>query len=159
MEYKLYIVYKEEKLSSIAAKYNLTLREIKAHNPELKTFGGFIGGEFVSVGQKVKIPIEELLKSEAVVKDNYIGNLKFEQKARYRCEQVNISNVNMAHFAEQKYQYALEQSLNDGLGKVKLEEHLYRFEPSILNLTFDFLSQTEFIKNFEYRFKNADLCK
>lgn len=59
MEYKLHTVNGEEKLSSIADKYNTTPEAIKALNPNMKTFEGFIGGTFVSYGQKIKIPIPE----------------------------------------------------------------------------------------------------
>lgn len=44
MEHKIYTVTKEEKLSSIADKHNTTSEAIKALNPNMKTFGSFIGG-------------------------------------------------------------------------------------------------------------------
>lgn len=48
MEYEIYTVHEEEKLSSIAHKYNTTPEAIKALNPHMRTFGGFIAGEFIS---------------------------------------------------------------------------------------------------------------
>jgi hypothetical protein len=44
MEYRIHTVHGEEKLSSIANKYNTTPEAIKALNPNMKTFGGFIRG-------------------------------------------------------------------------------------------------------------------
>ncbi len=78
-----------------------------------------------------------------------LDKIEIEQEARYRCVQTNSSNVdgNMVHFVEQKFQYLLQQSVTEKIGKVKLEEHLYNFSPAVLNLSFEFISKTEFIKN------------
>ena len=81
--------------------------------------------------------------------ETIINNIEVENEARYRCEQINKSEVdgNMVHFAEQKFQYLLQQSITEKIAKVKLEEHLYNFSPPVLNLSFEFISKTEFIKN------------
>jgi len=53
----------------------------------------------------------------------------------------------MVHYVDQKFQYLLEQSIENKTEKVKLEEHLYNFSLAVLNLSFEFISKTEFIKN------------
>ena len=79
--------------------------------------------------------------------EKFLRDLTFDQQARYRCEQVNISKVNgnTVHFVEQKFQSLLKNNLEQKTGYIKLEEHLYNFSPPILNLSFEFISKTEFI--------------
>ncbi|WP_128331957.1 LysM domain-containing protein [Apibacter sp. HY039] len=149
-EYKIHIVESEEKLSTIASKYNTTPREIKVHNPELKTFGGFIGGEFVSVGQKIRIPIAELVKSVSEIEDNYFTNLEFEKKARYRCEQFNITRVNeetITLSSETRNQYLYSLSKNEpAIMQIVLEDSNFSVEPAYFKEGFEFARKIEDVK-------------
>lgn len=145
MESSTYEIQKGDTLSSIAKKLNIDPNELlDFHNAQSSITQKFYG-------YNIPIHITELIipPSKAKIEKKPFDEIIFEQKARYRCEQINVSKVdgNTVHFVEQKFQYLLEQSIKQKIARVKLEEHLYDFNPAILNLSFEFISKTEFIKN------------
>jgi len=169
MDYESYRIQREEKLEDLARQIGISVEKLQELNPQMETFKNFWGTEtFVAVNQMIKVPIKikkrsygnenldfDFIKSQEErearlsEQEKFLRDLTFDQQARYRCEQVNISKVNgnMVHFVEQKFQYLLKNNLDQKIGYVKLEEHLYNFSPPILNLSFEFISKTEFIKN------------
>ncbi|TWP31795.1 LysM peptidoglycan-binding domain-containing protein [Apibacter muscae] len=153
MEYENYIIEREEKLSSIANKFNTTPKEIKACNPNMRTFGGGVwGAEYASYGQRIRIPVQPLepirLQTD-FISDIPIPSIAFNSKARYRCEQINETRVleTLTTYTNQKTQYLLEQNLEEGYAKIKLEEFLYEVIPPLLSDSFELIKSTEFIKN------------
>lgn len=152
MAFEIYRVVKEEKIAEVAAKFKITVAELKRLNPNIRYFTAIFGPEYIGALQDVKVPyIANTIKKEKniIIENESLKNIEFDQNERYRCEQINVSKVdgNTVHFVEQKFQYLLQRSTNQNIGKVKLEEHLYNFSPPVLNLSFEFISKTEFIKN------------
>lgn len=150
MKYKFYLVTKEEKLSSIAAKHHIALSELKAHNPDIRTFGFFTGKEYVSVGQRVRIPIVEEVKPESTTEDNYLARLEFEPKARYRCEQFNVTRVNqqtitLSSETRNQYLYSVSKNQPDTM-HIVLEDSNFSVEPVYFKEGFEFARKIEDIK-------------
>lgn len=153
MEFKIHNVYGEEKLSSIAKKYDTTPEEIKALNPQAKFIKLPFSSTVVGHGQQIKIPIpEKKVIQTQFYSDAPLNNFIFNSKARYRCEQINSTKVNntLTSYVNQKTQYLLEQNLEEKYARTELEEFLYEVIPPALADSFELVKSTEFIKNKAY---------
>lgn len=145
MEHKRYAIKKDDTLESIALEHKIDVEDLlNFHNANASITQQFFGSTIPIHINELILPVHSEKKSQ-----NLSDTINFEQKARYRCEQINTSKVDgkTVHFVEQKFQYLLLQSLENRIAHVKLEEHLYNFNPAVLNLSFEFISKTEFIKN------------
>ena len=153
MEYKIHNVYREEKLSFIAEKYNTTPEAIKALNPQAKFIKLPFSSTVVGHGQQIKIPVpqKKVIQTQSYT-DVHLNNFIFNSKARYRCEQINITKANntLTSYINQKTQYLLEQNLEEKYAKTELEEFLYEVVPPALAGSFELVKSTEFIKNKAY---------
>lgn len=153
MEYKIHTVNGEEKLSSIAEKYNTTSEAIKALNPNMRIVGSFlIGGTFIAHGQQIKIPIRilEQVKVERKQGDT-IPEGEFIKQVRYRCNQDNLIIIDgTPNFScELKTQYLLS-TLNNEEQKylnVKLEDYITSIQPQGMQEAFELIKQIELIRN------------
>ncbi|WP_128330558.1 LysM domain-containing protein [Apibacter sp. HY039] len=152
MEYKIHIVDGEEKLSSIADKYNTTPEAIKALNPHMKTFGGFIGGTFVSYGQKIKIPIkiQEQVNVERKQGDT-IPEGEFIKQARYRCRQDNLITIdgtpNFSCELKTQYLFSTLDKEEQKYLNVTLEDYITSIQPQGMQEAFELIKQIELIRN------------
>ncbi len=148
MQHNKYIVNKGQTLNDIALETGISKEEIiQYHNLHCSENDYVIVTELRDVNKEIYLPLQT--KSTFDDSGEMPHNFHFDHEARYRCQQVNTSKIdgNTVHFVEQKFQYLLQQSLHERIGKVRLEEHLYNFSPAILNSSFEFISKTEFIKN------------
>lgn len=70
-------------------------------------------------------------------------------EVKYRCEQENVTKMNGIPVSNsiQKFQYSVKINQGNNIAQVKLEDHYYSMNPPVLNKIFDFITQTEFIKN------------
>jgi hypothetical protein len=148
MKHYIYVVKNGQTLNDISLETGIKSDEIiKYHNEHCNENGFIIVNELREVNKEIYFPPTAAMIAESDRKAK--GIVDFESAARYRCEQVNVSKVdgNTVHFVRQNFQYLLQQSLTEKIGKVTLEEHLYDFSPPVLNQSFEFISKTEFIKN------------
>lgn len=149
MEYKIHITQAEEKLSSIADKYNTTSEAIKALNPDMKTFGGLIGGTFVSYGQKIKIPVQEKSSEIQIENLNFLNNLEFEKQARYRFKQTNVVKFENTPVSNSMVRAQYLFQIQDNIVHNKLEESYYSMQPQSIHLE-DFLSLSDKVRSSIY---------
>lgn len=149
MEYKIHTVNGEEKLSSIAEKYNTTPEAIKVLNPKMRTFIGFIGGVFVAHGQQIKIPIIE--KSSEIQKENlnFLNNLEFKKQARYRFKQTNVVKFENTPVSNSMVRAQYLFQIQDNIVHNQLEESHYSMQPQSIYLE-DFLSLSDKVRNSIY---------
>lgn len=154
MEYKIYTVQTEEKLSSIAERYHTTPEDIKALNPNARFFKAIFGSTYIACNQKIKIPIakKKVIQPQESYIDILLNNFVFTSKARYRCEQINTTKINntLTSYVNQKTQYVLAQNLEEKYARTVLEEFLYEVVPPALADSFELVKATEFIKNNAY---------
>ena len=152
MEFKIHKVVAEEKLTDISEKYNVSIDEIKKANPNARVFKSFFGAEYAAHLQELKIPVHQKIIIKEVKTDFPFESIVFNSKARYRCEQTNITKVNsvLTSYTNQKTQYLLEQNLKEYFTKTKLEEFIYEVVPPVLESSFELIKETEFIKNNAY---------
>ncbi|TWP23094.1 LysM domain-containing protein [Apibacter muscae] len=147
MEYKIYTVYEEEKLSSIAEKFNISPEDIKSLNPNVRFFKVPFGSTYVGYGQQIKVPIPKKIKTEQE-NNNLLEN--FTQKARYRCNQNNLVTVDgKPHFScEIKTQYLLSSLEKDSKKyfKINLEDYITSIEPDGIGEAFELIKQVEFLR-------------
>ena len=73
----------------------------------------------------------------------------FGEQTRYRCEQINVTKVDDIPRSNSviKTQFSLSLSLERMIAKIKLEDYIYEIIPNLLNVIFDFIKQTEYIKH------------
>jgi hypothetical protein len=149
-DYRIYIVEAEEKLSSIAEKYGTTPEKIKALNPDMRTFGGFIGSVYVSVGQRIKIPGEEKKKpAPAEEETKRLAELQFDKTARYRCEQFNTTKVeeNITYHCDTKKEYVFFKCINQkDIVRIILKDYMYKINPQNFAHAIEATKELEFDK-------------
>ncbi len=147
MEYKTHKVEAEEKLSEIAKKYNLSITEIKKSNPDVRFFKNFWGEDYVAFMQTLKIPI-----LTPITKNNLLllRSLFFQKKARYRCNQINVTKaLNSVTFsADIKTQYLLSiAKYKNPCFHILLEDYIHHITPQELDASFELIKPVELLKN------------
>ncbi|MCV9930473.1 hypothetical protein OIU83_22625 [Flavobacterium sp. LS1R49] len=119
-----YKVIAEEKLVELAAKFNITPEEIKRLNPNTRFFKAFFGPEYVAALQDIQVPVREIVIKELKkeereeVDTEFIKSLRFDQEARYRCEQTVITKINgiLNNHADTKREFIVKkQNTEKGL--------------------------------------------
>lgn len=97
--------------------------------------------EDLSVEDRIKY-----IESRKVKVDN---NTLTGESAKYRCEQMNITRVddNFVSSTLQKVQYDIMLNLDKRMAKVILVDFFSQNTPDVLNKIFDFISETEKIRN------------
>ncbi len=140
-----YEIKKGDTLVSIAKEFNLPINELlDFHNSH-----AILTQQIFST--HIPIHINELfipIKKEKIIYKPF-EQIEFQQKARYRCEQINTSkfNNNLVYYFNQKFQYLLKLNLEEEVGFVKLEDYIKEASPKTSEEVFDFIEETEKIKN------------
>lgn len=143
MELIKYEIKNGDTLQSVAEFHNISVKElIKFHNENC-------GLTNLIIGDQIPLQLNYLLIEKNRVKKVSETNDDFEDKARYRCEQINTSkfNDNLVHYVEQKFQYLLKLNLTKEKAFVSLENYSHQISPNFLSETFDFIEATDKIKN------------
>lgn len=140
-----YEIKKGDTLVSIAKEFDLPMNELlDFHNSH-----AILTQQIFST--HIPVHIKELFiaakKGKTINKP--VEQIDFQQKARYRCEQINTSkfNNNLVHYFNQRFQYLLKLNLEEEIGFVKLEDYSKEVSPKISEEVFDFIEETEKIKN------------
>lgn len=169
MEYKNYIVPKEIKIEDIARQFGLSIAQLKELNPQMRTFTNIWGTEtYVSVQQVIKVPskgnenpyeqgidfdftrnqkqkAQKLSEYEDILKKNH-----FDQKARYRCEQTNISRINnevIILSANTYTEFLVKQSnVDDQVLEIDITDLSLSVDPIVYEQAFRFGQRLEMIK-------------
>lgn len=144
MEIVKYEIKKEDTLELIAEKEGISVKElIDFHNDNCGLTNMIIGNE---IPMQLNFLILEKNRKKQIEKSK---TNEFENKSRYRCEQINTSkfNGNLVHYVEQKFQYLLKMNLSNKTAYVKLEDYNKNISPAMIADTFDFIEATERIKN------------
>lgn len=144
-----YEIQKGDTLESIAAKHNISVNDLVAfHNQNCGITQLIIGNELSIVINYIFIDAEYQKKIKI---ENYNQNehSTFEQKTRYRCEQINTTKINgiLAHFMQQNFQYVVKYDKKIEVYHVQLEDYIFETNPTYLTPSFNFISKTEFIKH------------
>lgn len=169
MSNELYKVEQEEKLSDIARKFGISEEKLKILNPDIRTFGGGLFSKeiYVSVNQFIKVSegkavakldndvdfdfnkSQEKREVQKLEQEDFLKNLTFDQQARYRCEQVNVSKINGNPISStiQKQQFNLKINKEFKIAKINMEDFYYDLNPPILNRSFEMIEFTEKIRN------------
>lgn len=149
MEFIQYKIQKKDTLESIAEKQQISVKElVDFHNQ----YSGITG---VIIGNALPIHLEHIFVSKEHIKKQKVRKIKegdkptFNQKARYRCVQVNTTSINgeVVQFVEQKFQYLLKMDTVNQLGSVKREDYLKKMTPSVMLDVLDFIAETDYIKH------------
>ena len=76
-------------------------------------------------------------------------NNSVPSKAKYRCQQVNVTRLEGQFLTstEQKFQFAVELDFNNSKADIKLEEHYFQTMPPTFSKVFDFVTLIEKIRN------------
>ncbi len=150
MKFELYTLEKDEKLSDIAKKFAINVDILKRVNPDMKSNGGFLlSTSLVSKGQSVRIPIKSNSLKSDIKEKTQEEKIHFNQKARYRCEQLNITKVedDIKSYSEIKKEYDVKYNLKENLLFIKLLDFIYEFNPPALSRVFDFVSEVDYIRH------------
>ncbi|KFF18899.1 LysM peptidoglycan-binding domain-containing protein [Chryseobacterium sp. JM1] len=145
MGFKTYEIKKGDTLVTIAKEFGLTINELlDFHNSH-----AILTQQIFST--HIPFHIKELFtpaKKEEIKKKSF-EQIDFQQKARYRCEQINTSkfNNNLVYYLNQRFQYVLKLNVEEEIGFVKLEDYSKESSPKTLEEVFDFIEETEKIKN------------
>ncbi|MFD1603399.1 hypothetical protein ACFSJW_12235 [Flavobacterium artemisiae] len=120
MAFDIYKVVAEEKIDEVAAKFKISVEELKRLNPDVRYFSSFFGAEYIACLQEVRVPYtEKIIKKEDKEKDvQVVNDLKFDQQARYRCEQTVVTKVNgiIQNHADTKREFIVKkQQTQQGL--------------------------------------------
>ena len=151
MEYKIHNVYREEKLSSIAEKYNTTPEAIKALNPQAKFIKLPFSSTVVGHGQQIKIPVKtkEQVKVELKQGDT-IPKREFIKQARYRCNQDNLITIdgtpNFSCELKTQYLFSTLDSEEQKYLNVTLEDYITSIQPQGMKEAFELIKQIELIR-------------
>lgn len=149
MNFIQYKIQKKDTLQSIAEKQQISVKElVDFHNQH----SGMTG---VIIGNALPIHLEHIFVSKEHIKKQKVKSIKegdkvtFNQKARYRCVQVNTTSINgeVAQFVEQKFQYLLKMDTVNQLGSVKREDYLKKMTPPVMLDVLDFIAETDHIKH------------
>ncbi|MBV8326141.1 LysM domain-containing protein [Chryseobacterium sp.] len=149
MEFIQYKIQKKDTLESIAEKQKISVNElVDFHNQH----SGITG---VIIGSTLPIHLEHIIVSKEHLKKQKVRSIRegekvpFNQKARYRCEQVNTTSINgeVAQFVEQKFQYLLKIDTVHNIGSVKREDYLKKMTPPVMLNVLDFIAETDQIKH------------
>lgn len=169
MEYKNYIVPKEEKIEDLARQFGLSIAQLKELNPQMRTFTNIWGTEtYVSVQQVIKVPSKSNENSyehgidfdftknqkekeqKLSEKEHILKNLHFDQKARYRCEQTNISRINndaIILSANTYTEFLVKQSnVDDQVLEIDITDLSLSVDPMVYEQAFRFGQRLEMIK-------------
>ena len=152
MEFKIHNVYGEEKLSSIAKKYDTTPEEIKALNPQAKFIKLPFSSTVVGHGQQIKIPVrtKEQVKVERKQGDT-IPKGEFIKQARYRCNQDNLITIdgtpNFSCELKTQYLYSTLDNEEQKYLNVTLEDYITSIQPQGMKEAFELIKQIELIRN------------
>ena len=150
MEFTIYDIQGEEKLSNISEKYGISIKEIKRMNPEVRFFKVLFDGEWVAAQQRLKIPIKIIDTKIRGKEEKLLNNLYFEPIARYRCTQINITKAlnDITFSSDIKSQYLLSSAQNEKkYFYIQLEDYIYKIDPRALEVSFELVKPIEFIKN------------
>lgn len=145
MEYSKYQIKRGDTLKSIAEKYHMTGKELLAfHNSHSPVTQQFFGDYLPIHIDTVIIPLQ---KDKEEKKD--IDYTTFEQKNRYRAEQLNITRIedDIKSYSQLKKEYEVKFNLTNHLVQVKLCDFFYEFNPPALSRVFDFISEVDYIRN------------
>lgn len=145
MEYSKYQVKRGDTLESIAEKYQMTGKELLAfHNSHSPVTQQFFGNHLPIHINTVIIPLQ---KNKEEKKD--IDYTVFEQKNRYRTEQLNITRIedDIKTYSQLKKEYEVKLNLSQHWAEIKLCDFFYEFNPPALSRVFDFVSEVDYIRN------------
>lgn len=145
MKFKQYEIKKGDTLFAIAKESGLTINELlDFHNSHAILTQQIFSTHIPVHIKELFIPVK---KEER--KNKPFEQIDFQQKARYRCEQINTSkfNNNLIHYFNQRFQYLLKLNLEEEIGFVKLEDYSKESSPKVSEEVFDFIEETEKIKN------------
>lgn len=145
MEVIKYEIKRGDTLLTIAKEFGLTINELlDFHNSQ-----AILTQQIFNT--HIPVHIKELFipAKKEETKNKPFEQIDFQQKARYRCEQINTSkfNNNLVHYFNQRFQYLLKLNLEEKIGFVKLEDYSKESSPKVSEEVFDFIEETEKIKN------------
>ncbi|REC41992.1 hypothetical protein [Chryseobacterium pennipullorum] len=149
MEFIKYRIQKKDTLQSIAEGQNLSVQDlIDFHNQHS-------GITNVIIGNSLPIHLTHIMVSKEHIKKQKVKKITdgekavFNQKARYRCEQINTTRINgeLAQFVEQKFQYLLKMDTVNTIGSVKREDYLKKVTPPVMMDVLHFIEETDNIKH------------
>ncbi|AKK73368.1 hypothetical protein OK18_12765 [Chryseobacterium gallinarum] len=145
MEYSKYQVKRGDTLESIAEKYQMTGKELLAfHNSHSPVTQQFFGDYLPIHINTVIIPPQKNKEEK-----RNIDHTAFEQKNRYRTEQLNITRIedDVKTYSQLKKEYEVKVNLSQHWVQVKLCDFFYEFNPPGLSRVFDFVSEIDYIRN------------
>lgn len=150
---KTYRIEPGDTLQSISEKFGITPVELKAFHNTHCDLKDLIGGNDlpkhlneILIDENWKEVSIELIKSDD---DKEVEKIEFEQQARYRCEQLNITRIedDVKSYSELKKEYEVNFNLNNNIVSVKLNDFYYELNPPALSRIFDFISEVDYIRN------------
>lgn len=140
-----YKINNDDTLTSIAEKYNITVDElIEFHNSKVGITKKLFGNEIPLHISEIKIQQDRKFAENT----SEFDKIKFRNKIRYRCEQFNTTKLeeNITFHCNTKKEYTLEQSENGNNVKIKLEEFLYKINPTHLSAAIEATKELEYDK-------------
>lgn len=152
MAFEIYKVVKEEKIAEVAAKFKITVAELKRLNPNVQYFTALFGSEYISALQDVKVPARDIpLKQLTEDAKLAVDNLSFTNEARYRCEQSVVTKINgiVQNHADTKTEFVVgKQETKDGLFvKVQMTDNILQMYPDQMEETIKLVNDIENVKS------------
>ena len=139
-----YEIKRGDTLESIAEKHQITIKMLlDFHNSHSSVTQQFYGDRLPVHIDTIMMPA----KKEHLEKN--IDDEAFEQKVRYRCEQLNITRIeeDVKSYSQLKKEYQVAYNLGNHLMHVELCDFFYELNPPALSRIFDFISQIDYIRN------------
>lgn len=144
MNFIKYKIKEGDTLESIAEKETISIKELIDFHNSLSTITQSIITNYLPIHlEYLLIPIKDRTKQSSV------DSIGFDMKAVYRCEQVNTTIIDNKTVSTslQKTQFNVKLSIAKKLAKVNLDDYYYNLTPPFLNEVFEFIKNTEFIRN------------
>ena len=147
MHYKTYKLEQEEKLKSVASKFNVTEKALKDLNPEMHLITFPFMDDVIAFGEEILIPLTEENLSTDITNTDALANL-YSESYIYRTDftvGTKLEGV-MVDNSTYKSQYDVKFAENRKYASVILSENHVSSSPEIIQKGMELLAEVDKIK-------------
>lgn len=143
-----YKIRSGENLKSIAAKFHTDIEVLKKNHNSKSGFSNMILSDDLPIHLDT-VYIEQKIFEETIIKSGNMESLNFEDTARYRCEQLNISRINneiITLSASTIYEFLVKKAKDTNIFDVELTDSDFSVEPAVYAPGFKFAQKLDKLK-------------
>ncbi|WP_419868491.1 LysM peptidoglycan-binding domain-containing protein [Chryseobacterium sp. CT-SW4] len=137
-------IEKGDTLESLARQYEVTAKQLvefhNLHSPVTQQI----------YGDKLPIHIQTVITPSHYTSENKNNTINFKEKARYRCEQINISKINdqtITLSSSVNTEYLISFSPEQDLLEIDLKDYVFSVDPKVYHDAFSFSEKIERLKS------------